>query len=1020
MIDAWDDDAWSDEAADVFEFPREEPRRAEKLSPLAYLILESQPDESTVLREWVEKVLPNVQVNLSLRHAKGMSPEELRRNDFLRPDLKPEQREKAVQTLAAMPVQSLAVHIVNAALSAWTVVRLAGLGEDEQRLFLAGVTMHDLNKMLERGTAELRLAGDKAADYREQFLRWGSALGLWDFISAERWQDIAFLAANAEAVRGENRTLARYDELKTDPATLEVVAEFVRLADLIASAAFHPDDLSRMRGGNKVPQILGRVLRNRYTLRFHRTAENRGLLTQVIHNVVRERAEACGWVPLLFFPDGITYLSPKEAAEPYLGDIPGVVRQKLVASVSDKLGGLVSRGPLGIKFTPEYVELLDPEAAGKLLIRRTFDIVSDKKPPVTEERKAKTQLKRNASLTLGQLDLSYPASLTADRLAEAMFGLCKLLEEYYGGARETYSEALIRGLGLEAHLQAFHSIDYSGGVGYPWYYIGGHFAKLNPGLSAVELEQRIEQVYLNVLETLGAPKLEPPFSFLDEYVPQAVTIGGNVSPRNFLGELERYERAKGRGGRKICAICNSPFETRPITDAKYSNKARINKKDEKPGICEVCQAEELLRDSAMRVSLLEAGDSKFRTKFLHIYPTYFFTPITAQALRHAYNRLKNVVFPDIAKEWQAARFDVRRLAVADIFKVSEPPNEKRRLDKVEYSHNEMHAYYLLGVPYLGGDPSETESWAMPALLSLLMPLVFGVKVVASASAQPLYPTGADFPTPTDMVVLDGVHSFWQHGMKRISFGLSDLEPAINAACAFYGLVSEAFRDGSGFVIWNQLGTVGRELDSDPLSVFGYADRIQSQAAKSKTPVTTTDGMSPSMAERLLSYYRFITAYYRDIVGEGGERMGMIEGLVDRYAAFYRAKGRAAYARLRPLSLAAEVVLDSPPELEAADLQLQIEGRINAMLDGVRDRMTEGWIPQGAWSDTERQPLVEAFAAYFLEEVFRKYCNRDRATLRARLNLLKNGAEAVYVKKYGIKQTEADQPKPVEEETSHVQ
>ncbi len=1015
MIDAWDDDAWSDVAADIFEFPREEPRRAEKLSPLAYLILESQPGESTVLREWVEKVLPNVQVNLSLRHAKGMSPEELRRNDFLRPDLKPEQREKAIRTLAAMAVQSLAVHIVNAALSAWTVVRLAGLGEDEQRLFLAGVTMHDLNKMLERSMAELRLAGDKAAAYREQFLRWGSALGLWDFISAERWQDVAFLAANAEAVHGENRTLANYDDLKTDPATLEVVAEFVRLADLIASAAFHPDDLSRMRGGNKVPQILGRVLRNRYTLRFHRTAENRGLLTQVIHNVVREQAEACGWVPLLFFPDGITYLSPKEAAEPDLRDIPGVVRQKLVASVSDKLGGLVSRGPLGIKFTPEYVELLDPEAAGKLLIRRTFDIVSDKKPPVTEERKAKTQLKRNASLTLGQLDLSYPASLTADRLAEAMFGLCKLLEEYYGGARETYSEALIRGLGLEAHLQAFHSIDYSGGVGYPWYYIGGHFAKLNPGLSAAELEQRIEQVYLNVLGTLGKPKLEPPFSFLDEYVPQAVTIGGNVSRRNFLGELERYERAKGRGGKQVCAICNSSFDTRKDYST-YSNKKVVGPRiPSERGICEVCQAEELLRRFALRQTLRDPGESKY----LHIYPTYFFTPITAQVMRHAYNRFKNVVFSDIAKEWQAAQFDVSRLAVADIFKVSEPPNEKRRLDKVEYSHNEMHAYYLLGVPYLGRDPSETESWAMPALLSLLMPLVFGVKVVASGSAQPLYPTGADFPTPTDMVVLDGVHSFWQHGMKRISFGLSDLEPAINAACAFYGLLSEAFRDGSGFVIWNQLGTVGRELDSDPLSVFGYADRIQSQAAKGKT-VVTTDGMSPYMAERLLSYYRLITNYYREIVGEGGESMGMIEGLVDRYAAFYRAKGRAAYARLRPLSLAAEVVLDSPPELEDADLQLQIEGRINAMLDGVRDRVTEGWIPQGAWLDAERQPLVEAFAAYFLEEVFVNYCHRDRATLRARLNLLKNGAEAVYVKKYGIKQTEADQPKPVEEETSHVQ
>ena len=166
--------------------------------------------------------------------------------------------------------------------------------------------------------------------------------------------------------------------------------------------------------------------------------------------------------------------------EPDLNDIPAQVRQKLVVTVSDRLGGLVTRGPLGIKFAPEYTELLDPKTAGKLLVRRLFDIISDKKPPVTEERKAKTQFKRGAS---AELDLSYGASLSADRIAEGMFGLSKLLEEYYGGSREAHGEALIRGLDLAQRIPAFNSIDFSGGVGYPWYYIGGHFAKVNPGFS---------------------------------------------------------------------------------------------------------------------------------------------------------------------------------------------------------------------------------------------------------------------------------------------------------------------------------------------------------------------------------------------------------------------------------------------------------------------------------------------------------------------------------------------------------
>jgi CRISPR-associated protein Csc3 len=169
-------------------------------------------------------------------------------------------------------------------------------------------------------------------------------------------------------------------------------------------------------------------------------------------------------------------------------------------------------------------------------------------------------------------------------------------------------------------------------------------------------------------------------------------------------------------------------------------------------------------------------------------------------------------------------------------------------------------------------------------------------------------------------------------------------------------------------------------------------------------VTSTDGMAPYLAERLTDYYTYITYYYQTILGEGGSKMGLIEALVDKYASFYRARGRAAFGRLRPISLAADVILDSPPELDRESLQLQIEGRIFAMLDGVRDRVTEGWIPKGAWTDAERQPFVEDFARYFLEDIFDGYCHKDRALLRTRLNLLKNGCEAIYVKKYGMKQT----------------
>ena len=148
-----------------------------------------------------------------------------------------------------------------------------------------------------------------------------------------------------------------------------------------------------MRRGDTIPEIIRRVLRNNYTLRYHKTADNKGLITQIIHNAVLDQVKAIGWIPLLYFPDGITYLAPKECLEINAKDIPKQVRQNLIASVANKLGQLVARAPTGMRYKPEFIELLTPKKACDLAIQRILEIISDKKTPVTEERKAKTVLR---------------------------------------------------------------------------------------------------------------------------------------------------------------------------------------------------------------------------------------------------------------------------------------------------------------------------------------------------------------------------------------------------------------------------------------------------------------------------------------------------------------------------------------------------------------------------------------------------------------------------------------------------
>ena len=66
----------------------------------------------------------------------------------------------------------------------------------------------------------------------------------------------------------------------------------------------------------------------------------------------------------------------------------------------------------------------------------------------------------------------------------------------------------------------------------------------------------------------------------------------------------------------------------------------------------------------------------------------------------------------------------------DIFRIGNDPNENlKRRTKKEYATGKMHGYYLLGIPYLGEKPTDTESWFMSAIKALLAPLTFGVKLV---------------------------------------------------------------------------------------------------------------------------------------------------------------------------------------------------------------------------------------------------------------------------------------------------
>jgi len=823
-----------------------------KEPPLVRLALDVLTEsEDTVLRDWVKKVLPNLLDYFSLTPAKGMSLEAAQELVSASPNVKPEKREKTTNTLVEHKDQSLAVHLLNAAMGGWTLVKLAGLEELGQRLYLAGITLHDLNKIVLRRLGSVRMDGNEWEQYQRGFEVWGEALGLWEFVPRKYWQDVAFLAQNAEDGRGQNLTLANFPDLQLEPDCLIDLAEFVNFADLTASIAHHPQDLEQSQ---RVRAVVRRRLRGRYRLRHHRTTENRGLLTQAIHNAVMEMVKAVGWKPFLFFPDGVTYFVPKDGAEPDLSNLANAVRNYILQTAAKGLGSLISRQPKGIiSHSPDMLEVATVDVAAAVLVQRTFNLISDKRSPVTGTRREKMQ---KDFPELADLDWDYPANLQVDRLAEGVRGLVGILEDYYGASHEKATQALLNALDLNDYMEAWQRIPSAGGVPHGWYYIAGHYMRRHQGsLTDVELENVMLKAVQDVLLIWGQPDKQTAFAFLDSYISTVLNLSQSRKKTDFARELQRYNLNKANRKRDpICAICNSVFDVREEF-ANYSNKRVTSlKKESLRGICAVCQVEKLLRRYSMGRGLAAEDE----VVYLHLYPDYFFTPETALIMSRAYESFAQSFFSDLDKELSKHNYNSKLIPRSDIFRVNIDPNDnqKRRLDKVEYPRGQMHGYYLLGIPYLGEKKklTDTKAWSMPALLSLLAPVVFGVKVVASRSTLPPYGSGADFK---ETVALDGVHIYWHHGMKETHFRLDQLTTAIPAVFTLYALTAQAYRDNKKHPVWNALNTVAQSLDTSPLYVFHYADRIQENRKQEKRKLNDP---SVGIALDLLQYHQLLVNY----------------------------------------------------------------------------------------------------------------------------------------------------------------
>ena len=233
-----------------------------------------------VLMDYIDKVVPQMLEEYTLRSAKGGTK------------------------YPKLSDQSMLSHILNGIFPILTIVRTAEqtLSELEERLYLIAYSFHDLDKLV--GIQDLSVSdAEKAEQFYAYLDEWISKLHFDQFCPdyEEYRGDIAYLIFNTQKRYGANLSLQNFD-LRLPGRRRQYLREMCTASDLIAYLLKNPNGF---REYDKVSESLTQLSFGKLEFTYHKLAENRGMITNVINNaLLKILCDRLGWKPFLFFSNG--------------------------------------------------------------------------------------------------------------------------------------------------------------------------------------------------------------------------------------------------------------------------------------------------------------------------------------------------------------------------------------------------------------------------------------------------------------------------------------------------------------------------------------------------------------------------------------------------------------------------------------------------------------------------------------------------------------------------------------------
>ncbi len=659
------------------------------------IALADEPLLVALLRQTVAKLWPNDTVMADfVTHVAGPISEQLGTQGAKGGKFVEKQKQDGKEGTERYSLdQSFRAHLLNGLfpvlniarfLREWNAPRLRYLDERARRLFIAGFILHDWLKFsnVEEELKAVGLSHDTVnmTQHREIvegfFRQWSARLGLPAFLAPigdieSFLHDLIYLACNTQVKWGTLRNLSALPNLSFDERPLVLCENLCTLADLLAYITPPtPRDIATPSG--RIAKLISDLSDTTAKLVYHHVADNRGVLTNLIHNAALSATTHSLRIPFLYAPSGVVYLQHKDA--PSLPDIASVgeatidrVRHVSAKQLSESLTGFKRDGK-GLKRADYYDLFFDVGEQIVLAARAAFKHISSAKTPSAGKRFAKM---RDGGWLDSSVDLDLADDIRVDQLAE----WCYLVEAFINSSALNFdtSEFLLRELGLSSRQSEFDAVprdNRAGGVGYHWYFAAGHYLKCNLGKDPAEWQDLIENLAHRLAEEVRkkattAVSTTDSWHELRAYTQQILSLGPTTNAAEqdrtlFASEFTHYQDAKrtGRGPTSVCSLCSSPFATAKQQEAAilfapqvYSNKLPLHGATAIRDICPICSLETMLRQILMnRANIAGSKFEARQIRYLYFYPTYFFSPETLDIFRTLHHRLQRISFTELRRQ----------------------------------------------------------------------------------------------------------------------------------------------------------------------------------------------------------------------------------------------------------------------------------------------------------------------------------------------------------------------------------